>query len=601
MSAMRVMESLKNKLAGLIEAINRYPLTMLFLVAAATVNVNSINHNMEDYSIYLFTFIIGALLSIVAQQVYERFFTKKTERFMLMGGAILLACFYYLSIRSASVFSIENGVKTGVMIFALTMVFIWIPTIKSKMTFNESFMSTFKAFFITVLFTAVIAGGVSLIIFAINHLLFTVSHKTVPHALNPIFSLFAPIFFLSFTPFYPGKTDAGLTYEQLAQREEKIEKAVSCPKNLSVLISYIIIPLTAVYTVILLIYVFLNIRGDFWTENLLEPMLVSYAITVILVYILASNLENPFANFYRKVFPKVLIPIVLFQTIASFLKIGEIGVTYGRYYAILFGIFAIIAGLIFSFLPPKKNGLIAAVLIIFSAISITPPIDAFTVSKVNHIHLLEKVLVENNMLENDKIIPNANISIEDKKTITRTVRYLARMDYVEDIAWLPDKVFDYGHFKETFGFDETYDEPRGGIQSKFAYLDREQNPVVNIEGFDFMIHMSLNRSQPGKDEEQAIPFEKNGASYMLMKQFEGDKYAISVNNEQGEKLIEFDTKRLSEQIFSDLGGEGKNLLTVEKATVTEENDRVKLSVLVQSIDEYDGQFYADIYVFVEMK
>ena len=69
------------------------------------------------------------------------------------------------------------------------------------------------------------------------------------------------------------------------------------------------------------------------------------------------------------------------------------GVTHGRYYVILFGIFATIAGLIFSFLPIKKNGIIVAVLIVFSAISIIPPIDAFTVSRVNQINLLEKTLL----------------------------------------------------------------------------------------------------------------------------------------------------------------------------------------------------------------
>lgn len=603
MSTLKIIASLKNKLSGLLEAINRYPLTMLFLIAAATVNVNEINHVKEDYSTYLFTFIIGALLSAVAQQLYERFFTKKSERFMLMGGSIILTVLYYFAIHSASVFSMENGVKTGVMIFALTLVFIWVPTIKNKLTFNESFMSVFKAFFITVLFTGVIAGGISLILFAIDQLLFSLDYKVYSHALNPIYTLFAPIFFLSFTPFYLGKKDRGLTDEQLGEREETINKAIRCPKNLSILISYIIIPLTAVYTIILVIYVLLNIRGDFWTENLLEPMLVSYAITVILVYILASHLDNSFANLFRKVFPKVLIPIVLFQTIASFLKIGEIGLTHSRYYVILFGIFALIVSLIFSFLPPRKNGLIAAVLIIFSVISITPPIDAFTVSRVNQTNLLEKVLVENKMLENGEIIPNANISTEDKKTITRTVQYLDRMNYIEDIAWLPNKVFYYDQFKKTFGFNETYDRSRGGVESRYAYLDSERNPVVNIAGFDVMIEMHLNSSQREADEkhEQVIPFEKGGLSYTLTKQLVGDDDMISITDAQNETLIEFHTKKLAEQIFTDFGNKGKNLLTVEEATITEENERVKLNILVISINEYDGEIYADLTVFVKIK
>ena len=115
---------------------------------------------------------------------------------------------------------------------------------------------------------------------------------------------------------------------------------------------------TAVFTLILGVYIATNIAGDFWRDNLLEPMIVSYSITVILVYILASRLENRFAQLFRKIFPKVLVPIVIFQTIASIMKIGDMGVTHTRYYVIAFGIFAIASGILFSFLPVRKMALL---------------------------------------------------------------------------------------------------------------------------------------------------------------------------------------------------------------------------------------------------
>src|SRR5690606_11145090 len=115
-------------------------------------------------------------------------------------------------------------------------------------------------------------------------------------------------------------------------------------------------PLTAIFTIILLVYLLQNITGEFWTNNLLEPMLVSYAITVIIVYFLVSTINTKSAIFFRKIFPKVLVPIVLFQTVSSVLRIQETGLTLGRYYVILFGIFALIAGIIFSVLPVRKNG-----------------------------------------------------------------------------------------------------------------------------------------------------------------------------------------------------------------------------------------------------
>ena len=175
-------------------------------------------------------------------------------------------------------------------------------------------------------------------------------------------------------------------------QKESIDEAAHCPKFLEVLISYILIPLIAVFTLILVIYIIKNIGGEFWTDNLLEPMLVSYAITVILVYILASEIENKFTAFFRKVFPKVLVPIVLFQITSSILSLADTGVTHTRYYVILFGLFAAVSGILLSFLPVRKNGVIAALLIVFAIISIVPPVDAFTVSRSSQTNTLKNVL-----------------------------------------------------------------------------------------------------------------------------------------------------------------------------------------------------------------
>ncbi|MBS4204398.1 DUF4153 domain-containing protein [Lederbergia citrea] len=593
---MKVMKAFQNKLVGLIGAVNRYPLTILFLLAIATVNVNVINNEIEAYLKYLFTFIVGALLSVIGQHVYERFFTKVSERVMLMGGAILLTAGYYLAIHSASTFNEEIATKTSVTMFALVMAFIWIPSIKSKISFNESFMSAFKAFFITLLFTSVIAGGLSLIIFAIDELLFPVNHKAIAHVLNIVYSLFAPIFFLSFTPPYQGKKNSHLSAEELSIRKERVEKAIICPKTLGVLISYIIIPLTAVYTIILLAYVLLNIHGSFWTNNLLEPMLVSYAIIVIFVNILASHLENKFASLFRLIFPKILIPIVLFQTLASILKIGEIGITHGRYYAIMFGIFATISGIIFSFFPIRKNGLVAAVLIVFSAVSIIPPIDAYTVSKVNQINLLEKTLVENNMLENGKVVPNPNISIEDKRMITRTVSYLNNLNYTDEIDWLPEKIFYYDNFSKTFGFEETYDQPSDRTEGKFAHLDWERSPAVNIENYDRMIHLYFQGSQT----DLKIPIEIDSQTYTL----KNDSENLILVDEENKELLRFDMKKAIDQIFENQleGDSGKeDMLTAEKLMVTQENDQVKMTILANSVDNYGSQYNADLFVFLKIK
>lgn len=582
------------KMEGFVQAISRYPLTTVFLVAAAIVNMIIIKKDFEDYTNLLLTLIVGAMFGVVAQHVYERFFVKNVERLLLIIGAVLLTIGYYFAIYSTSVFSIENGTKTAVIIFALIMAFIWVPTIKGTTTFNESFISAFKSFFITVLFSVVIAGGMSAIITATDTLLFSINYKAIAHVLNIVFVLFAPIFFLSFTPYYIGKKDMDRSSEELRTRQEEVNKAVNCPKLLNVLVSYIIVPLTAVFTIILLLYIVLNIGGDFWSKNLLEPMLVSYSITVIIVYILASTIDNPFANIFRKVFPKVLLPIVLLQTVASIVKIQEMGITHGRYYVIMFGIFAVITAIVFSFLPVKKNGMIVAVLLLFSFVSIIPPLDAFTVSRVNQTNVLKEVLLENGMLDGNTVIPNADISTEDKQTVTRTVQYLRSLDSIEEIDWLPNSLAKYRDFSSTFGFNEVYESGYEGSDYYYATLDWQEQFVVNIDNYDRMIRLYLNSENLNSD----IPFEIEDAQYVIKQRKLEDNIVLTVASSNGEKVIEFNTREIVNKIIEEPTGEA---LSLEEATVIFENEQIRINMLVLSLDLHDHVYNIETYMFVQMK
>ncbi|WP_106450538.1 DUF4153 domain-containing protein [Trichococcus alkaliphilus] len=590
---------------GMGRSISRYPLTVLFLIAVAVLNSFMIENPREDYARYLLTFLVGAMLSIVGQMVYERFYTQLNTRYLLMGGAVLLTIGYFFAVGPQTQYNIAITIKTGVALFALMIAFIWIPSIKSvKVPFHRSFLSAMKAFFTTVLFTGVLIGGISAIFYATDYLLFNIDFKILSHLMNIVFSLFAPIYFLSMTPLYPGKREEMIPDEAWAKRGETLDRQFMVPRFLEILISYIVIPLTAIYTLILVVYVVRNIGGEFWTTNLLEPLLVSYAIIVIIVYILACNLENKFADLFRKIFPKVLIPIVVFQTIASFLKIREMGVTHGRYYVILFGIFATIAGVIFSFMKPKHNGLIAIALLVLSAISIIPPVDAFTVSKNNQIGFLEQKLIENDMLVNNAIVPKSDVSIGDKIVITKVASYIDNMGYNKEVAYLPSDFNVYSDFSDTYGFDMTYSDteyPQG--EGEFVYLNWDAEPVLGIANFDVMVHQYLYYSEVETSPVETTDFEADGQQYQLEKRLDGTYYVLTVKDAAGEELIVYNTREVYDAIFEEATTSGfdKGNLTVEDATITTENDRIRMNILVNSLERTPDFIGGDLYLFIEFK
>lgn len=594
---MKKVTKLLERLSGLKSSIARYPLTAVFLLVIAFFVAESINTEKNNTKIIL-ALVVGAMMCAVLQVAQERFFSKPAIRIILMGMGSILTFGYYMILRAAPRLSLEIGIRTAVVLLALFFAFIWVPVIRSKVTFNESFIVVFKSFFHSTLYAAVIMGGCSLIIMAVDTLIMNVSDKAYSHTSNIVFVLFAPLFFLSLIPVYPGKKNEEMEADKIALQEEKVNKASFCPKFLEVLISYIIIPLTAVFTIILILYIIRNIRGEFWTNNLLEPLLVSYAIIIIIVYILASRLENKFAGYFRKIFPKVLVPIVLFQIASSILSLGDTGITHTRYFVIIFGVFAACAGIAMSVLPVNKNGILAAMLIGFSLVSIIPPLDAFTISRTNQTDLLKTTLTKNEMFKDSKIFPNSNISDADKKVIVSTVQYLEMMEYTDRIAWLPEDFTVYEDFYNTFGFNE-YEAVKD--TNKNIYVSLNIKKPITITGYDFMIRTYVNSDE---NIDPLICNLNNGNDrYRLEKELLGDQQNLVMTDSNNQEVMRFNMNDVFGKYQSYAAN--KTELTQAEATSTKENDQIIMTVLVQelniNVSFSENYNYVDFYVFIQFK
>lgn len=599
---MKLLDKIREKLSNLVEALSRYPLTVVFLVAAAVVNAMAIEQDV-DYTKYLLTFLVGAFLGFALQAGWERFFNRLSYRMTAMGLGLVMTLGYFLIVRQYTSTSMETWIRTAVALFALLIAYIWVPVIKSEVSFNGSFMACFKSFFNSLLFSGVIFMGVTLILTAIDLLLFRVPEKSYLHTLNIVGMLFAPIYLLSLIPIYPGASDKNRSPENLEHNREKLERSCLCPKFLEVLISYIIIPLLSVYTVILIIYIARNITGNFWTDNRLEPMLVGFAIAVILLYILASNLTNKFAEWFRKIFPKVLVPIVLFQIVASVLRIQETGMTHSRYYVILFGIFAAVSGILMSFMPVRKNGIIAALLIGFSLFSIIPPVDAFTISRASQVGRLTDTLVENKMLENSTISPNALLSEVDKKIISDTVNYLAMMEYTREIPYLGENFDVHEDFYNTFGFYR-YEENLYGQDS--VYLNLNQQSPLDISDYETFVVANFYMLEEKMDP-IICDFESTGKSYTLSRAKTGVAGALLLTDATGQVLMQINMKDVFDYFDTSQGGNyqiSKDFVNADEATFTQENDKAVISLVPMflAIEKsgsetlYNGDFYVLIHI-----
>ncbi len=580
---------LREKWQGLMDTVTRFPMTVLLLVAAVVSNALAIDSNYNNiYSELLVTFLLGASIYVVLQILHERFFDHPILKLVYILATTVCSIVYFMIIHGAD-WRVELTVRTTVIFFILLTAFLWIPAIRGKISINESFMAVFKSFFSAGFFSTVLYLGVVLVIGAIDILISNVQGDAYVHAANLVFVLFAPIYFLSMIPRYGQEEEADKETISPASQEKIAEESrgVTAPNRfLATLITYVIIPITAVFTAILLLYILLNITGEFWSESLMEPILVTYSITVIIVYILASTVEHSFAKYFRKIFPKVLVPVVLFQTLASVLKIQEEGVTYGRYYVILFGVFATISGILFCFLPVRKNGRIAPILILLSVISIIPPVDAFTVSRVTQTARLEKLLVRNNMLKDGLITPNAQVGEGDRVDIVKALEYLDQMNYTKRIDFLQGYSVSRD-FEKSFGFPR-YGNTGTKEYSNFYYRRNGEEPL-QITGYDYMVQWNLYTGQVTGSKE----FEIGGIRYRIKEEgTDANNRIFLLEDGEGRELIRYELNHLLQRLLG-LGSEKEELSTAQM-TDTVENDAAAMSVIANIVSISERQEGRDI-------
>jgi hypothetical protein len=566
---MRLLTALFGKLKSLLNAVFRFPIIIIFLCVIALLNAISIEHSSSDFFKIELSLTMGCFVYAVFQVCFEKCLSKFYYRIIFMAFSVAISTGYYFLIAPYKTIGIEIRLRTIIATFALLILFILIPSIKSKTSFNNTFMIFFKSIFTSVFFSAIIWGGISLIIFAVDSLLFKVNSNIYIHVINIIWVVFAPIFFLSLFP----------CFVQSDENELKIERASVPPKFLSVLISYILVPLSGIYSVVLIIYIIQRVGTSFWTNNLLEPLILSYAITIIVLYILASDIRNKFAIFYRAVMPKVLVPVVLFQLVASIINTVDSGITQPRYFVLIFGVYAVISGVLLNILPVRKNGIIAIVIVIFSIISITPPVDVFTISRVSQISILEGTLSQDNMLVNNKLIAKSSISQADKTKIINSMQSINDMEHLKDLTWLPTNFNLYTDFDSKFGFSNgNSGNPQSNVINTYFQIDNTQ--PLQISGYDFI--QLVNVSIGGDTTNNEIgSFTVSNATYKLFQTQTDKDITIKIEDSSSSTIISYSFK----QAFDSLSANNtstKNTMPVAQMTFTTENNKAKMKFIIQN-------------------
>lgn len=576
----RLKEILINSIQRISLAGFRFPMAVVSLLAAASVIFRWIAIG-GTLSLMLqkliFTFVVGAVLGMAAQFMVERFQKLSGKRGVVYGAALLLLAGYFLILLPAPEISAEITVRSLVAVFALVCMVLWIPSYRSKVNFNLAALIHFKSFFTSLLYSGVLSAGIAAIIGTVDILLFEVADDTYAYTMTIIWVVFAPVYYLSLLPKFNSES---------VRVQSMIERVSSYPRFLDILISNIAIPLISAYTLVLFAY-FLKILFTLtWPSGQVGPMVLIYSIAGLLIFVLSSLLENRFALFYRKLFPKILIPIVIMQLISVGIRLNTYGVTESRYYMVIFGLFSIIAGLILSFSTTSKNERIALLAAAFAVISIIPPLDAFTVSRYSQISRLESILADEGMLIDGKIIKKEDASEYTKVETTNILYYLERSSLLKYIDWLPEEFTIYDNLKPTFGFEPSYPSYTDGDKKDF-YVSMDAQQPLPVTGYDVLLNTFAGRYMTEK-ELKDLDFELDGKTYRLkVNKISNDEVHVSILDSEGIELIGTDLNEFARALVGENNGT-REALSPKEMSFDIINNEYKLKIIFQNINYTSG-------------
>ncbi len=547
----------------------RFPMVILFGVIA-TILAIYMNHTPYDQPMMMaetgvYASIVGMLLATLGQVTYERFVKEQRpiQAFGIQGlTGILTGVYYVAASRTNEFFSSHLFTRTNIALFLLTLLIIWLPSIKNEgLDFAQSFRIWFKSFFVSAVYTGILMLGISLILGGWSVLISNVDGELY----WDIFSVLAYIFF----PWSLLSQQSVFT-RPFIEETGKMTSEVS--KFLDVLLTKIFIPIVSVYTLIIFIYFFSNLGN--WMDITIEFVMVSYLIVGWMVLFLVAAIERPLVTRFTQVYAVAVLIASVFQIYRSVIYSNVYGVTMSRYMLMLFCSISAISAILYLL----KNQWLPLVVAVGLFIAMMPPVDAISVSVASQGKIVNDILADYPDLITDGqlALTTENVAQLDNTTaqkMKQSLRYLDKYNELNRVSQIPE---DFDVYQDLRVFD--------GIQTDDDGYDYQNS---------YYFSATLNSEQG-----VAMPFNSNdGGEVILLHSYDGaetftaldqnfsqqivDVTRLEVTAEDSGEVLQFDLSGLE-----DLAEDNYADLTSDQATFNQESDSYLATLIVQDFSIY---------------
>lgn len=553
---MKLVKPIKNLLKGLYLGLRRFPMTILLSTSIAVILIclSELKPVGDTLSKIAMVLALGIPLSLSIKLFLEKGNDESTIKIAIgyIFCTLTLALYYFLLLKNLNMTDISRYIAVSL---ALYLIFLFIPYFPRRESFEKYIITVISGFFITVLYSSVLFGGLSAILFTVDKLLgIQVLGKIYYYTWIFVVFIFAVSYFLSNIP----AKDSDLSSKDY-------------PKLLKILLLYIVMPLLTAYTIILYIYFGKIIVTMQWPEGLVSHLVLWYSIIVTLVLFFITPLldVSGWASKFHKLTPRIIAPLLIMMFVSIGIRIGAYGVTERRYYVVVLATWVFSIMLYFAFTKKLRNIIIPFTLSIVALVSVFGPLSSYSISKYSQNRRLEKILNANNMLIGGTIQNNGNIAKEDKVHVTSILEYFNRNHSLNDVSHLPVN-FRMEDMNKVFGFSAEHSILES-IDSYFYFTRSSDQRALDIKGYDYLL-------------ETRYLMDKNAASNTeLNAVYDYESAKIKINY-RGNQIYTKDLTVFVNNIIDkhDISMKGNNLPS-DEMTFEDENDKIKIRFVFESI------------------
>lgn len=579
----RLVKFGKTLLAKLFSSLQRFPETLLFCAATVTVLIFLVHGKPgtgvefeESLGRLAAVLALGIPLSLSIKVFFERAkFLKIPLKILIYAAAAAgLTLYYFFLLQDFSMVSLSRYVAISL---ALYLAFTFIPYFYRRQNYELYVIRLFISFLITYLFAAILFGGLSAILATINHLFSAgISEKIYIDIWLIVAGIFAPAFFLADIP----KGD----------REVEPE---SYPRVISVLLSYIVMPLILAYCAILYVYFVKILVTRQWPEVMVSHLVLWYAITSTLVIFCIHPLRraNRWIKTFISYFPILILPLLGMMFAAMGIRVAAYGITENRYFVLATGLWVTGSMLYLIFARKPRNVFLPASLALVAVLAVCGPWSSYSVSALSQNRRFEKIAAEYNLIQDGKITKSAaDLPRTAQSEISSIILYFDRHHGLDRLRALPDG-FETDRMEALFGFPlyPEYEFPSDG-EIYFHYTLDDKEAYWDISDFDYFMQFSPAGQRYLADNFEVI-YSPEDHELKIMLQ---DKEVYSQN-----------AAEIAIKLHRDNAGKSKELLPKDEMTFIDRRGDLNLLYIFKVIGGWEksatGEVrvdFLDFYLFV---